>query len=612
MPFVNPYNFISLPKDKAQKLSLEERTEGEKLTGKLVCRLVTKTPLIIPDHEKKINKSRDEPYDRYPFMTARTDGDDKPMIPGSSIRGVVRSVFETLTDSCVRTNDDYYFSSRTGLAKWPGLLRKTDDGWELLKAKRYADPQKHVTGTTARTGDVVSFTGEPGGGNSYYVKASDGEQTGYVLKMNQFSGRRKDGTRFLSAYSVMEQAGDTVLRHFDTKGLQPFLKNIKMYCEGAAAVQAEQYQKRLKRMKAGEMIPIWYEPGTFFLALSQLSRNVYANKPKSFLEKKNLQPCENRSALCDACALFGFVGDGSETGAMGSRVRFSDAWSESADVLGEFRLLPILASPRSSSLEFYLRFPGYTYNADSPGAELAGRKFYWHHSDFDINALRPDENPKMSAIMQYANEGSAFAFDVYFDGITRAQLEKLFTALTLGDNREDGEHCHKFGHAKPLGFGSAKVIVEKTVLRSYQEGTYEEKDISDPASLSLPAELQKMLRFATAAGQRVDYPRRQPDGPIYEWFSANRPPQNRPAKLEYFCKLPFAWDRTISMPDNPAEAKLPREWQQTTPRAPAQRQLPKQPPSDKQMRVCVRCGKEHMSPFKGPANRVLCPQCFKK
>jgi len=602
MPFVNPYNFISLPNDKVQKLSLEDEkyTKGEKLTGKLVCRLVTKTPLIIPDHERKINKSKDEPYDRYPFMKAFADGEELPMIPGSSIRGVVRNVFETLTDSCVRTNDDYYFSSRTGLAKWPGLLRKTEDGWVLLKARRYADPRQLIT-KYARTGETVLFTGKQGK-NSYYVQAEGGALKGYVLKMKPIAlGKGK-----YSAYSVMVQDGENKINVWTQEEFQPFLHNIKMYCEGAAATQAEQYEKRLKQLKVGEMIPVWYEPGTFFLALSQLSRNVYANKPKSFLEKKNLQPCENRSALCEACALFGFVGDGSETGAMGSKVRFSDAWNESANVLGEFRLLPILASPRSSSLEFHLRFPGYTYNADSPGVELAGRKFYWHHSDFDISALRPDENPKMSAIMQYANEGSVFAFDVYFDGITEKQLQQLFTALTLGDNREDGEYCHKFGHAKPLGFGSAKVVVEKTVLRNYREGKYEEKDIPDPASLSLPPELQKMLRFTAAAGQQVDYPRRQPGGPIYEWFSANRPPQNRPAKLEYYCKLPLVSDSNISLPENPkdrtARASGPPQGQAPQPSAAA----------GKQQRKCVDCGKLHWTTYSGPADRVRCYQCRNK
>jgi len=607
MQFVNPYNFISLPKDRVQKLSLEDEkyTKGEKLTGKLVCRLVTRTPLIIPDHEKKIKgKMEGEKKvtpDRYPFMTVEIGGEEKPMIPGSSIRGVVRSVFETLTDSCVRTNDDYYFSSRTGLAKEEGLLQNTEDGWKLYAATRYADSKKLIT-QRAKTGDEVQFTGIPKG-NSYYVTDANGLQTGYILKMNPFPGKKPDGTRYVSAWSVMEKKEGVPAVTIDPIWITVFEKNIEKY------VAAEEESNRTKEKsgkqktyfareyadwyekakRSGEIIPVWYEKveERYYFALSQLSRNVYANKPKDFLEKKNLQPCENRSALCDACALFGFVGDGSETGAMGSKVRFSDAWSKSMDVLGDYLPPMLLASPRSSSLEFYLRSEEKAYNADDDGVALAGRKFYWHHIP---NEHRRDNNPNMSTIMQYAKENRTFTFKVYFDGITQTQLQQLFTALTLGENREDSELCHKLGHAKPLGFGSAKVVVEKTVLRSYQEGKYEEKTIPAPASLSLPPELQKMLRFAAAAGQRVDYPRRQPGGPIYEWFSANRPPQNRPAKLEYFCKLPFVIDpkdpdRSIALPENPkdrtARALVPPQDQAPQPSA----------ADDQQQRICVVCGK---------------------
>ena len=53
MPFVNPYNFISLQPGNKQPLDFYIQ-KGETLTGKLACRLTARTELIIPDHEHRV------------------------------------------------------------------------------------------------------------------------------------------------------------------------------------------------------------------------------------------------------------------------------------------------------------------------------------------------------------------------------------------------------------------------------------------------------------------------------------------------------------------------------------------------------------------------------
>lgn len=103
--FVNPYNFVRVSfKDKKKK---ETKPEDKLHTGVLECRLITKTPLAIPDPEKKDeekvdNSDGNEPgkHNIYPFFRYR---DGIPVIPGSSLRGVIRSVYETATDSCFST-----------------------------------------------------------------------------------------------------------------------------------------------------------------------------------------------------------------------------------------------------------------------------------------------------------------------------------------------------------------------------------------------------------------------------------------------------------------------------------------------------------------------------
>ncbi|MDM8518202.1 type III-E CRISPR-associated gRAMP effector Cas7-11, partial [Desulfobacterales bacterium HSG16] len=69
-------------------------------TGKLICTLKTLTPLIIPDGEdiKKDEKN----HKTYDFFNLN----GQKCIPGSEIRGMISSVYETLTNSCLRVFDD--------------------------------------------------------------------------------------------------------------------------------------------------------------------------------------------------------------------------------------------------------------------------------------------------------------------------------------------------------------------------------------------------------------------------------------------------------------------------------------------------------------------------
>lgn len=104
--FVNPYNFISLPSEK--KLAYGDTQD---LYGVIHYTLTTETPLFIPNSSnakvfKESNKGKHKSYDFYSYTDLRRFNKNleetyEPVIPGSEIRGVVRNVYETLTDSCM-------------------------------------------------------------------------------------------------------------------------------------------------------------------------------------------------------------------------------------------------------------------------------------------------------------------------------------------------------------------------------------------------------------------------------------------------------------------------------------------------------------------------------
>lgn len=131
--FINPYNFVPVDFKKTPREKIEKSQENL-LTGYLDCVIKCRTPLAIPDVARKEPTDIDGHF-KYPFFTI--DGTN-PIIPGSTIRGVIRNVYETLTNSCFGTmKKDSKITARS-VAFRPGLLIQGENGnWELYDAKRY-------------------------------------------------------------------------------------------------------------------------------------------------------------------------------------------------------------------------------------------------------------------------------------------------------------------------------------------------------------------------------------------------------------------------------------------------------------------------------------------
>ena len=124
--FVNPYSFMPV-----RGTVIRTDPEQGTLSGKIICTIKAVTPLAIPDHERKqISNDLSEHY-IYPFFS-KADGTH--LISGSSVRGVVRSMFETITNSCFSVNNNNILSARHSFPRKWGLLKYDRDGWHLFPA----------------------------------------------------------------------------------------------------------------------------------------------------------------------------------------------------------------------------------------------------------------------------------------------------------------------------------------------------------------------------------------------------------------------------------------------------------------------------------------------
>ena len=155
--FVNPYYFLPIedgcPRDAWETYFPDEESN----TGWMECELKTLGPLFIP------NTTNDDvfpqgvkglrSYDFYSY-TDLSHVDDfsfppvMPIIPGSELRGMFRSEFEALTNSCLSAvNDDPLFKRRTVPANRIGRLILENNEWFFEPGEKYKIEQALFEGT---------------------------------------------------------------------------------------------------------------------------------------------------------------------------------------------------------------------------------------------------------------------------------------------------------------------------------------------------------------------------------------------------------------------------------------------------------------------------------
>ena len=88
-------------------------------------------------------------------------------------------------------------------------------------------------------------------------------------------------------------------------------------------------------------------------------------------------------------------------------------------------------------------------------SQARGRKFYYHH-----NPNRPEQKTSntqqghQDEKVSVAKANQMFLFNVDFADLTRPELGLLLYALQL-----ENDWHHKFGKAKPIGFGTVKIAI---------------------------------------------------------------------------------------------------------------------------------------------------------
>lgn len=593
--FVNPYHFISFPKTKAPGYTDEDRH-----TGMIQYTITTKTPLFIPNSssdtafkfeeaeevrtEKQYHKSYD--FFSYTELDERENYEGKfniPVVPGSEMRGVIRSVYETLTDSCMGVlNEDEYPIKRTAEAFKTALLYrekgKTGERMVLYDAYSFRIGEKAEKTTAEETKLPPGFEECKNGTKIHYKKPEkDGEKgwkaiseysignvgkkeeysnSGYLLKWGM--GLKKGRYHVFTPKKLKKGETENTISKDEVKRklfrvIDSYLEQPVLSPENKKAY--EEYRDNLSEFlkgEAGEYFPVTYSSistSIRYLAPAIFSKEISANNIGKLAGV--FSPCKKNH--CPACQLFGYIGENNEASS-GSKIRFTDLYvSEQSkkekpeDYYCDRITLETLGGPKLGNVDFYLKRPKHatfwTYDyyvqngvvKEQPG-QLRGRKYYWHHQDVHL-----PKNVKASVLnktVRPVKDKVSFTGKIYFEGISETQLNQLIWILNSGTENLG----FKLGSGKPLGLGSISCnvdLVQERMIKlengvlSYEtdesktgkiaELNYEDVGFSE----SVKDEFYKIARFDTIPkGVQITYPRteEQKDGPLeegYLWFVAN-------------------------------------------------------------------------------------------
>lgn len=536
-----PYNFVPLPERVVTVIEAE--IPGHNVyqyhTGYIECALTTETPVYTratmnPEFfkewgEKAFHELPDEKKEeRGAFFTL---GDpERSVIPGSSLRGMVRSLVEIAGYGKMQWVTGRRLFFRTMDATAVGgyyrrrMMNKVEGGYLFFDGGKFFIKKSHIVRVhrgllggkgnlyEGRTPNLIpKWFGKPHQHIRVWVKLSsnqifvdeiefehrNGFSEGRLIITGDIPRKKKEFVFLLPSPNAeeIEVAAEIIERFHDDDQLTQWQQDA--FAKDKPKKDNRQRDGMLRKSSIisheGEPIFFLREDGNLtFIGRAQMFRLPYALSPKELIRP---DLCKNNEIdICEA--IFGYAPDEERKTGRAGRVYFTDATFESAQDgvwLSEKPFPPfILTEPKPTTFQHYLAQDGEQghhpddkrnlahYGTPSSETTIRGHKLYWHQAgkqkQRDIE--EPDRERIKKADKQYTRirpvkSGVTFRFRVHFDNLRNWELGALLWTLSLpGD--ENREYRHKLGMGKPLGLGSVKIdpALHLTARDNSESGRY--------------------------------------------------------------------------------------------------------------------------------------------
>lgn len=438
--FVNPYTFVPLPAStEPGQICPRGEPQGHaawlpgNLSGHIDIRWEALSPVMV-----RTSREEGDPGDEPVGTMASRAG--RYLVPGSSVKGAVRSLHETIAGGCLRVVDPGYTPvhrdhASTGHRKgWElGLVAEVDDDGKPTRVQKCTDIVWTLAASLRAARDRASVDPALRSGQRFRIaQAALNAATGEFGRRELPAGAALDSDDSAGDWVILvaatNAARDTKPFHCATGRLVAEYRTVPdsawdQYLDlvdGATdcspgdreSLPVEHDKEGFigwslgpgRRLAPGQVI--WVKPDgpdkIASIALSNLWRSHGHHPVGQRLPADDaLLPCTNPENLCPSCQIFGSAdvtgsGDGAPQHSYRSHIRFGDALAAPGTALeGPVDLAP-LGQPRPSSGQFYLlnrQRRSAATNQDRPTAQwgsaldsssnprlIRGRKFYWHGS----------------------------------------------------------------------------------------------------------------------------------------------------------------------------------------------------------------------------------------
>lgn len=522
-----PYSFVPLPERVYAPVDCDlygergapryDEIREDLHSGYFECVAETLTPVFIrgPRRDGHSREARLRPE----FYAIDEGG--KPVLPGSSLRGMIRSVFEVLTYSKIQPvtdekwfyrdlNTHHFIGSRyvgemvTDNEIKPGFVRRKDGAWILDECDNFKVPRSVLAAADPSLPGKLALPNRPA--TRWW------DQAQYRPCWFQTGGAYNDVTRVSFRSEPGMRGGTLVLT-----GTVPRKDTEWVFADPAQGAPHVAIPDAVwKRFHSDEQITQWQaqsfpkdKPGprrddgwlrdcepVFFVFLERLKSKdnpdgLFFGRAGKFrlpydLSPSDLCPQELQTTAPDLTdRVFGSVDTAGRQKAVRGRVRFTNAEYEgphNQPLCDEVIVPRLLLAPKPSCYPLYLvqksqnaqQLKTY-FQEHKQETEIRGTKFYWHKWDRETGLA----SVKMPDTQQERH-------DQVLDGILNGHHDKTHTAIrcvkegcqfrfrVYFQNLSDVELgalaraillmpqlAHKIGMGKPLGLGSVKLRGKK-------------------------------------------------------------------------------------------------------------------------------------------------------
>lgn len=485
-----PYNFVPLNETivEVDETNIDQsKYHSDKKTGYIDITITAKTPLYVRDclTGEEIDKKNEieevhKKYTNSDFFSPT----GKAAIPGSSLRGMIRTMVEILSYSKFGfTQEDRRLYYRT----FADAVKGVREEYNMYMSSQKGEPKKMGAGILHKKGHR-KYEIIPAGG----VRKVFGEESKKL---------REKGKKIENVYRISNDEWIVSIKNLDGDFNNYYIK--KEINEKPIPLDYESdimdYKNDITRKSSIDVVkfadkhsfyPCFY---VSYIDGTKTTRTAFGHNPYFRIPYKktideHIIPKRDKSTIDFATSIFG------DEQKFAGRVFFTDATMQKGTISPKEIVPKILSSPKPTTFQHYLeqsatnsRDERDTYNSSK---KIRGNKLYWSfQSGNQWKAEKQDEILKniQSEKSQYtliktAEAGSEFQGRIYFENITTKELGALLLAVDLQPN------CyHKIGMGKPLGLGTISIKSEVYISVSQErysslesEWTEELKPIPEP------------------------------------------------------------------------------------------------------------------------------------